>query len=160
YTAIEWAGVQPWSDGNVGTIGVSALDGFQYYAASHQPPAAHLKAIVPWESQSDTYRDAVFWGGIPETNFSRRDPAKAGIQNLAPDQAAKAWTQILDPIANQRLLETTPHLELIMLPALVCASWSDKGLHTRGSFEVYRRIASKEKWLYTHGGGKWERFYS
>ena len=39
-------------------------------------------------------------------------------------------------------------------------AWSDKGLHTRGTFEVFRRIASKDKWLYTHGGRKWERFYS
>ncbi len=159
YHAIEWAAAQPWSSGSVGTIGVSALAGDQYYAASHQPPSPHLKAIVPWESQSDQYRDAVFWGGIPETNFSRRDPIKAGIQNLPPDQAANAWAGILDAVGNQKMMDMNPRLELITLPALVCASWSDKGLHTRGSFEAFRRIASKDKWLYTHGGGKWERFY-
>jgi putative CocE/NonD family hydrolase len=53
-----------------------------------------------------------------------------------------------------------PALEQIEVPALVCASWSDHGLHTRGSLEGFERIASSQKWLYTHGGRKWETFYS
>jgi predicted acyl esterase len=53
-----------------------------------------------------------------------------------------------------------PGLERIEVPALVCASWSDHGLHTRGSLEGFERIASAQKWLYTHGGRKWERFYA
>ena len=53
-----------------------------------------------------------------------------------------------------------PVLERITVPVLVCASWTDKGLHSRGSFEVFRRAASKDKWLYNHGGNKWDRFYS
>ncbi len=43
---------------------------------------------------------------------------------------------------------------------MVCASWSDHGLHTRGSLEGFERIASKQKWLFTHGRKKWETFYS
>jgi hypothetical protein len=66
----------------------------------------------------------------------------------------------MDPVGNQKMMLDNPKLELISVPALICASWSDKGLHTRGTFEVYRRIASKDKWLYTHGGAKWNRFYS
>ena len=46
------------------------------------------------------------------------------------------------------------------MPALICASWSDQGLHTRGSIEGFMRISSGQKWLYTHGGNKWERYYS
>jgi len=53
-----------------------------------------------------------------------------------------------------------PGLERIEVPALVCASWSDHGLHTRGSLEGFERIASAQKWLYTHGSRKWERFYA
>src|SRR6266567_3262256 len=53
-----------------------------------------------------------------------------------------------------------PGLERIEVPALVCASWSDHGLHTRGSLEGFERIASAQKWLYAHGGRKWETFYS
>lgn len=50
-------------------------------------------------------------------------------------------------------------LERIDAPALVCANWSDHGLHTRGSFEAFTRITSSEKWLYTHGRKKWETYY-
>ena len=51
-------------------------------------------------------------------------------------------------------------LEDIEVPALVCASWSDHGLHTRGSIEGFERISSQHKWLFTHGRKKWETFYS
>jgi predicted acyl esterase len=39
------------------------------------------------------------------------------------------------------------------------ASWSDQGLHTRGSIETFERISSTQKWLFTHGRKKWETFY-
>ena len=158
---IEWTGSQEWSNGNVGMVGVSALAANQYYAASHQPPPPGLKAMIPWEGSSDRYRDNLFWGGIPETNFTRSvGPFKEGLQKLPPGEAAKVWAVAMDPVANQKLMQENPRLDLITIPALICASWSDKGLHTRGTFETYRRIASKDKWLYTHGGRKWERFYS
>jgi putative CocE/NonD family hydrolase len=158
---IEWAAAREWSNGNVGMVGVSALAMNQYYAASRQPQTPHLKAIIPWEGFSDGYGDFVFWGGIPETNFSRSlGPFKANLQKMPPGQAAKVWASAMDPVANQKVREENPRLELITVPALICASWSDKGLHTRGTFEAFRRIASKDKWLYTHGGKKWERFYN
>lgn len=160
---IEWAGTQKWSNGNVGMVGVSALAMNQYEVASRQPPPPHLKAIIPWEGFSDRYRDASFWGGIPETNFMKRIQ-KASIQSLPPNvsplEAARLWADAIDPVANQSLIAEAPKLERITVPALICASWSDKGLHSRGNFELWRRMSSKEKWLYTHGGKKWERFYS
>src|SRR5665647_2727553 len=45
YDLIEWMAVQPWGDGNVGMIGISAFGGSQFQAAAQQPP--HLKAIFP-----------------------------------------------------------------------------------------------------------------
>jgi predicted acyl esterase len=156
---VEWAATQEWSNGNVGMVGVSALASNQYYTASHQPPAPHLKAIIPWEGQMDTYRDSAFWGGIPETNFLQRE-VKPTLKNMPADQAAKVWAAAIDPIRNQNMMLNAAKIELIKVPALICASWSDKGLHTRGTFEVFRRIGSGDKWLYTHGGRKWERFYS
>jgi predicted acyl esterase len=152
---IEWAGTQEWSNGNVGLMGVSYLAWNQWHVASRRPPPPHLKAIIPWEGVSDMYRDSMFWGGIPETTFYNlllKDLYR--LKNLLPDEVR------MDPVRNQNLIRMWPRLELITVPALICASWSDKGLHTRGSFEAYRRISSKEKWLYTHGGKKWERFYS
>jgi predicted acyl esterase len=63
------------------------------------------------------------------------------------------------PLDDAFWAEKRPNLEAIDVPALVCAGWSDHGLHTRGSLEGYERIASKETWLFTHGRRKWETFY-
>jgi predicted acyl esterase len=53
-----------------------------------------------------------------------------------------------------------PHIEAIDVPALVCGSFSGHKLHTRGSFEGFRRVGSAQKWLYTHRGPKWQVYYS
>jgi putative CocE/NonD family hydrolase len=45
---IEWIAQQPWCDGNVGMVGISAFAGFQWVAALQQPP--HLKAIFPYDA--------------------------------------------------------------------------------------------------------------
>lgn len=42
---VEWAAVQPWSDGNVGMVGISYFAMSQMEAAVEKPP--HLKAIMP-----------------------------------------------------------------------------------------------------------------
>jgi len=48
YDMIEWIAVQPWCDGNVGMIGLSAYAASQWNAAMLQPP--HLKAIFPFDA--------------------------------------------------------------------------------------------------------------
>lgn len=45
YDTIEWAGGQPWSNGAVGTFGLSYPGAVQWLAAVQSPP--HLKAMVP-----------------------------------------------------------------------------------------------------------------
>jgi uncharacterized protein len=154
YEAIEWAGTQEWSNGNVGLNGVSYLAVAQWYAASTRPP--HLKAIVPWEGVSDRYRDTRFPGGVPESLFSV-EWKKRNVVGQLTDAEIDA---MLDPVANQSEIEGRPRLEEIVAPALICASWSDHGLHTRGGFEAFKRISSEQKWLYTHGRKKWEEYYS
>jgi predicted acyl esterase len=140
-------------------MGVSALASNQYFTAALQPAPEALKAIVPWEGQMDLYRDSAFWGGIPETNFMKRD-VKAALVGVPNERAEKIWAEAINPVANQRMLASAAKVEQIQVPTLLCASWTDKGLHTRGTFEAFRRIGTRDKWLYTHGGRKWERFYS
>jgi uncharacterized protein len=154
YEAIEWAGTQAWSNGNVGLNGVSYLAVAQWYAASTRPP--HLKAIIPWEGVSDRYRDTRFPGGVPESLFS----VEWKKRNVAGQLTDAEIAEMLDPVGNQKEIEGRPSLEEIIAPALICASWSDHGLHTRGGFEAFRRISSQQKWLYTHGRKKWEEYYS
>ena len=45
YDTIEWAATQPWSNGAVGTFGLSYPGAVQWLAAVEGPP--HLKAMVP-----------------------------------------------------------------------------------------------------------------
>ena len=165
YDAIEWAGTQPWSNGNVGTNGVSYLAIAQWVAASGNPP--HLKAIVPWEGQSDAYREVLYHGGIPETAFTgfwiRKVRSGANGSPLPPPFIFKIAHR--NP-AFMRWVQSRPNartgidLPRIRVPALIAATWSDQGLHTRGSFEGYKQMASEQKWLYTHGRQKWGVYYS
>jgi putative CocE/NonD family hydrolase len=53
----------------------------------------------------------------------------------------------------------TPDLSRVEVPAYVVASWSDQGLHTRGTLEGFKRIASKHKWLTVHGRKKWQYYH-
>lgn len=57
---VEWAAVQPWSDGNVGMIGISYFAGTQIEAAVERPP--HLKAIMPIAGTFDLYGSASHHG--------------------------------------------------------------------------------------------------
>ncbi len=153
---VEWAGTQPWSSGKVALSGVSYLTTSQWGIAATRPP--HLAAINPWEGWSDTYREVVRHGGIPETAFwpyiARR---WAYGTNLAEDLVAETAEH---PFLDAFWASKAPPLEAITVPAYVVASYSDQGLHTRGTLEGFKRIASERKWLEVHGGKKWGYYYS
>ncbi len=65
--AIDWAGTQPWSNGNVGLLGDSYFAALQWLVAQHRP--RHLKAIAPVQGFTDFYRDALRHGGILSSRF-------------------------------------------------------------------------------------------
>ncbi|MCX6339830.1 MAG: CocE/NonD family hydrolase [Candidatus Aureabacteria bacterium] len=67
YDTIEWAAVQPWSDGNVGTFGLSYPGAVQWLAAVESPP--HLKAMVPAMCFS-TMREFIYFGGVFEVAWA------------------------------------------------------------------------------------------
>ena len=58
---LNWIARQPWSDGKVGMTGGSYLGIVQWKAALSGNP--HLKAIFPWVSGSDDYRDRFYSPG-------------------------------------------------------------------------------------------------
>lgn len=155
YELIEWAGTQPWSTGRVGLSGVSYLASIQWFVAALAPP--HLAAINPWEGWSDTYREVARHGGIPETCFWRYLPSRWGhsvteVEDLAAEDAEH-------PLYDAFWASKSAPLERITVPAFVVASWSDQGLHTRGTLEGFKQIASRQKWLEVHGRKKWAYFY-
>jgi uncharacterized protein len=155
YDLVEWAGTQAWSSGKVGLSGVSYLTSSQWRVAELNPP--HLAAINPWEGWTDTYREVVRHGGIPETWFwpyiQQRWGAGTGeIEDLAAETAEH-------PFFDDFWVGKAADFSRITVPAFVVASWSDQGLHTRGTIEGFKRIASRQKWLDVHGRKKWAYYY-
>ena len=61
HDTIEWAAGQPWSDGNVGTYGVSYMGQSQWLAAATRPPS--LRCIATATSPHDAHHDLVYRGG-------------------------------------------------------------------------------------------------
>jgi predicted acyl esterase len=155
YDLIEWAGAQPWSTGAVGMIGVSYLAMSQWKAAALRPPS--LKAICPWEGFTDAYRDLIRPGGIAETGFVRM--WRVSLRGVR----LRYWfaqQQRRRPLRDEWWRGLVPALHAITVPALICGSLSDNNLHSRGSFRGWESIASTDRFLYTHRGGKWVTFYS
>jgi uncharacterized protein len=149
---ITWAGTQPWSNGKVALHGVSYLAICQWHAAANNP-SPHLAAIVPWEGASDSYRDVMFHGGVPETAFFR-----AWSRTMADAQTAEQSGPSRTPTISQ-VPNNLADLAAIRVPALICGSFSDQGLHSKGCFDAFMRIGSAQKYLFTHGRGKWTVYY-
>ncbi len=153
---VEWAGTRSWSSGKVALSGVSYLTTSQWNIAATNPP--HLAAINPWEGWSDTYREVVRHGGIPETSFWPYIARRWGYgTHLVEDLLVETEEH---PLFDAFWASKAPRLDRITVPAYVVASYSDQGLHTRGTLEGFKLIASEHKWLEVHGGKKWGYYYS
>ena len=143
YEVIEWAANQSWSNGNIGTNGVSYLAVTQWWVASLNPP--HLKAMIPWEGLNDMYREVAFHGGIPDTGFYRfwtqgifaRWTDNPNIEDLIQAQQEHP---LFDDFWKQRQVP----LSQIKTPLLTCASWSTQGLHNRGSLKDLNKLHQKK----------------
>jgi predicted acyl esterase len=61
YDLVEWIASRPWSDGNVGTWGLSALGIIQFMTARHKPP--HLRCCVPSVSNPIVAYTDYYYGG-------------------------------------------------------------------------------------------------
>jgi putative CocE/NonD family hydrolase len=64
----DWIVAQPWSNGAIGSTGVSYLGAAACFLASTGHPA--VKAIAPLFAVSDTYTDHIFPGGIKCTTIT------------------------------------------------------------------------------------------
>jgi len=153
--AIERLGRLAWSNGRVGMTGVSYLANIQYLVAPLRP--GPLAALNPWEGFSDWYREFAYHGGILETGFLPR--ACDNIQ-WSLHRTEDSWANIVArPLIDDYWRSKELDLEAICQPAYVVASWSDQGLHLRGTIEAWRRMGSAEKWLDIHGQKKWAHYY-
>ena len=169
--AIDWVGAQSWCNGKVGLAGVSYLAISQYGVAARQgatgTPSA-LAAICPWEGVSDLLDDLFRDGGVAEEGFPvfwwhtevKPTIACSEAEFVARNGFLPMEIDAHHPFRDDYWNDRTANLEEIEVPMLVCASFSDQGLHTRGSFRAFRNASSEHKWVYTHRGLKWDAFYS
>lgn len=185
YDCIEWAGVQPWSNGKVGLNGISYYGINQWHVASLQPP--HLAAMCIWEGAADWYRDMTHHGGILCTfwanwydmqvktvQYGAGERGKhsrvhgelvCGPEILPDEELARNRCDFGDeirahPFDDDYHKARSPVWEKVVTPFLSAANWGGQGLHPRGNFEGFVRAASKEKWLEAHGIEHWTHFYT
>ena len=153
YDLVEWCARQPWSTGEVALSGNSWLGFAQWVIAAEQPP--HLSCIAPWEGLTDLYRDVLVRGGIPQPFFTDLILQSFAGKNLVEDPAAMT---VEYPLMNDYWLEKIACLDRIEVPAYIVASFTN-GLHVHGTFEGFRRVASREKWLRVHNSQEWPDYY-
>jgi uncharacterized protein len=98
---VEWAAAQPWCDGNVGMVGISAFAMAQVAAAVERPP--HLKAIFPVAVTVDLY-EAIWHGGLLSSTFI--GAWLSGVANLA-GTSGKIFRGRLGEVV-QRVMRSSP----------------------------------------------------
>jgi len=116
YDTIEWAAVQDWSNGDVGTFGLSYPGAVQWLAAVESPP--HLKAMVPAMTYAAPgkffYTNGIFdlsW--LPWIYFNIAPDARMrlGLDGATrEDEVARLWERDRDMILG--------YLPLLELPLL------------------------------------------
>jgi predicted acyl esterase len=154
YDVIEWVAAQEWSNGKVGLSGNSWLAISQWFIAAERPP--HLAAIAPWEGWSDAYREDVGRGGIQDFGFCEYVTSKMRGRNRVEDVPAMIQKY---PVMNAYWEDKVARLEKIDIPAYVVSSWTNM-VHTHGTFDSFRRIPSKNKWLRIHNTQEWSDYYT
>ena len=185
HDCIEWAGVQPWSNGRVGLNGISYYGINQWQVASTQPP--HLAAMCVWEGAADWYRDMTHHGGILSTFWAnwfdmqvitvqhgageqgRRSrvtgelvcgPLSLNEAELAANRCTFGEDIRAHPLDDDYHRARSPDWSKVVVPLLSAANWGGQGLHPRGNFEGFMRAASPQKWLEAHGIEHWTHFYT
>ncbi|HXR86994.1 MAG TPA: CocE/NonD family hydrolase, partial [Stellaceae bacterium] len=184
YDAIEWAGVQPWSNGKVGLLGISYYAAGQWSVAAMKPP--HLAALLPWQGTYDFYRDRTRADGIFAGGFLGRWWTNSVLRNqhgnpkspyhdlytggrttgndvlsdeqLAANRADYLGDLLQHPLNDAWYQSRTPDVRKIDIPTLVVANWGGLGLHLRGTIGGWVDIAAKEKWLKVQGGSYFHTF--
>lgn len=155
YDLIEWLAVQPWSNGNVGTNGVSYFAMSAYQAAAQKPP--HLKGVILFEALNDFYRDVKFHGGIPNYGMCHgwmqmTSRSKTAVEDM---EAGMREHPTYDEFWTSRVAD----LSKFDVPVWLVSSWANAGIHTRGTLQAWDDIASTHKWIDLNARKEWSYFY-
>jgi putative CocE/NonD family hydrolase len=117
FDTIEWAAKQSWSNGHVGTYGLSYPGAVQWLAALESPP--HLEAMVPAMTYATPtrffYFNGVFdlsWIAWIHNNIAPDTRVRRGLVGpKTGDEARAAWSHAGDRMRRQLPLESMIELE-------------------------------------------------
>ena len=114
--AIEWLARQPWSDGNVGMLGLSYFSIVAKRTAALAPPS--LKTVFCPYGVTDMYRDWHYHGGILSHGQFLRWVDKPDNMRVAPQSARR---QLGDEEYDRRLDRARHDEELLAVPGFSAA---------------------------------------
>ncbi len=157
YDAIEWAGGQPWSNGNVGLWGMSYYAVSQHAVASLHPP--HLKAMIAIGTDADLYEEVMYTGGILNEEFFPGWFANGIVPAICGEVKAKDFlaTARANPFKDSDPAAIFgPRAEVLMSPDLsevpvplwtVAVTTHPSHFHQLGSSETYLNTPTASKKL-------------
>ena len=94
FDSIEWLAKQPFSNGRVGTLGLSYLGTVQWLAAREQPPA--LKCMAPTASGGRWFEELPYMGGAFAHAFALQWVNQtSGRTEQSPNGQTADWTKVL-----------------------------------------------------------------
>jgi hypothetical protein len=162
YDVIETVANQPWSNGDVGMVGISYGGFSQLYVAATQPP--HLRAITALSPFDDAYRSILYPGGILNDGFAVdfakertamnsaygmefvKERVRVGDAECEKNQLLRSQNRDLigDIYANPFATDEFAHLDLrtivpdIQVPTYVAAQFHDEQLGGGGTSLIDR----------------------
>ena len=151
YDVIEWVAAQDWCTGAVGLAAASYGATIQWNVARLRPPS--LRAMIPWATDIDSYRELAYPGGILHEGYRNWWWASVA-PNITPGEVAPDFVQMLreHPLYDERFYgrdgdgPISAELDQIDLPFLTAVS-QNATLHAHGGFEAFRQCPSPDKRL-------------
>ncbi len=152
YDAIEWAGDQPWCNGNVGLWGMSYVAMTQHNVASLQP--SHLKAMIAQGTDSDPYNEYLYGGGLWDDAWWTWWRQVWSGKNSCGSRRETDWmAQLRANTFDDQLVYgpnsanfMKPQLENATAPVWIVGPQTGAVIHQLGSSETFiRSVAAKAK---------------
>ncbi len=129
YDTVEWAASQPWSNGDVGTVGISALGLTQYAMASQ--PSPHLKSQFVMAAAGSLYHDVAFQGGGFQRSLVVKWLSVSGfpLETIELLLNTNTYGEMWSPV------NLYAHLSKVKVPVFHMAGWYD--IFLMGNINAY-----------------------
>ena len=126
YDAVEWIAGQEWSNGKIGTWGLSALGRVQYLTAREQPP--HLLCAAPLVAAPQYNYLEYFPGGVIRTEYVEQ------LDQLGFGLSLFLYNNVIYNLAWEFTEENTWYPDEIEIPLFMTAGWFDHNIEVMLDF--------------------------